>query len=810
MRRLIEHLARPAVVLMTLLFCVQVSAQGNVTFRYVYDDLSQLNQAIDSTGIKVTYVYDEVGNILQIKRETIPSGLAIFGFTPKQGAVGTNVTIQGQSFSPDPNKDIVKFNGVVAAVVSATETVLVATVPANATTGTISVTVDSNTATSDESFTVIPVPTILSLNPKFLISSDKDINIPALQVTGANLKGSTFAFGPIGQQSITVNSFNIDQGGTSATLNVTVAAGTLGTFILIATNDAGPSSQFADQGNTLQIIDADGDADGDGLTNAVEIVIKTDPVNSDSDSDGMPDGWELFYGLNPLSPADANQDADSDGLTNLQEFLGGTNPRNPDKVPPKASSVNPNDGATDVPLNRVVLVRFNEPLQIGITLSTALDVIKSAVGGNLSDNSIQIAARTLQDYLNRTCCGDSVVTGTITLTGPKGNVAGSITPSDDGSSATFSPRQLLQANTQYNVQVNGVKDTAGNLMTAPFNSSFTTGTSLQQGAPEIVAIDPPDGTGSVPPDAKVVVTFSEAIDPGTLTPDSFAVYDIAAEALVAGTIRVDPTDTIATFSPAQSLPLNDIFTVTLTTAVADLASNHLANDAHFGFTTGPLVPGESDTLFSVLNTKAPPDDNAANAEVDTLFSVLNTKAPPDDNAANAEVDTLFSVLNTKAPPDDNAANAEADSLFSVLNLKAASGTNAANAEVDSLFSVLNLMAGLGTPAANQEADAVPFSVLNSPNFHPSKPKPEKPAAPSDTDRDGYPDDLEIMLGSDPNDPNSIPKVQPVPYVDSTIFGIEDGAHRKVAGATSDKKVSGISQYNSSLKLAHGAIEGEKQ
>ena len=31
----------------------------------------------------------------------------------------------------------------------------------------------------------------------------------------------------------------------------------------------------------------------------------TDPTHNDTDGDGMPDGWEIKYGLNPLDPADA-------------------------------------------------------------------------------------------------------------------------------------------------------------------------------------------------------------------------------------------------------------------------------------------------------------------------------------------------------------------------------------------------------------------------------------------------------------------------------------------------------------------------
>jgi hypothetical protein len=46
----------------------------------------------------------------------------------------------------------------------------------------------------------------------------------------------------------------------------------------------------------------------------------------DSDGDGIPNGWEMLYGLNPNDPMDADQDLDGDGMTNLQEYIEGTNP----------------------------------------------------------------------------------------------------------------------------------------------------------------------------------------------------------------------------------------------------------------------------------------------------------------------------------------------------------------------------------------------------------------------------------------------------------------------------------------------------
>jgi hypothetical protein len=42
---------------------------------------------------------------------------------------------------------------------------------------------------------------------------------------------------------------------------------------------------------------------------------------TDSDHDGMPDEWELAFGLDPLNTADGNGDLDGDGYTNVEEYL---------------------------------------------------------------------------------------------------------------------------------------------------------------------------------------------------------------------------------------------------------------------------------------------------------------------------------------------------------------------------------------------------------------------------------------------------------------------------------------------------------
>lgn len=71
-----------------------------------------------------------------------------------------------------------------------------------------------------------------------------------------------------------------------------------------------------------------GDLDGDGLDAAAEGTAQTDPLDPDTEGDGMADGWEIANGLSPLVD-DALGDADGDGSVNRDEFLCGTDPRNP-------------------------------------------------------------------------------------------------------------------------------------------------------------------------------------------------------------------------------------------------------------------------------------------------------------------------------------------------------------------------------------------------------------------------------------------------------------------------------------------------
>ncbi|MDP6293926.1 MAG: thrombospondin type 3 repeat-containing protein, partial [Candidatus Woesearchaeota archaeon] len=73
------------------------------------------------------------------------------------------------------------------------------------------------------------------------------------------------------------------------------------------------------------------DTDGDGVADGIDRCASTTPTGTtpnskgcadqDTDQDGLPDEFEVYFGLDPNDPSDAKLDLDRDGLTNLEEYL---------------------------------------------------------------------------------------------------------------------------------------------------------------------------------------------------------------------------------------------------------------------------------------------------------------------------------------------------------------------------------------------------------------------------------------------------------------------------------------------------------
>jgi hypothetical protein len=110
--------------------------------------------------------------------------------------------------------------------------------------------------------------------------------------------------------------------------------------------------------------------------------------------------------------------------------------------------------------------------------------------------------------------------------------------------------------------------------------------------PTVVATTPAGAAGSEGTPSPITATFSEPIDPATLTTATMLVAT-AAGAPIAGTVSYDPTQAMATFNPSAALPASTTLKATVVGGttdprVKDLAGNALAASVSWSFLTAPL------------------------------------------------------------------------------------------------------------------------------------------------------------------------------------------------------------------------------
>jgi len=235
-------------------------------------------------------------------------------------------------------------------------------------------------------------------------------------------------------------------------------------------------------------------------------------------------------------------------------------------TPPTVISTIPLNGATAVPLNQTV----------NATFSTAMN----------------------PSTINST---------TFTLTGPGATaVPGLVAYSAVGNSLTFTPTANLAASTLFTATITtGAQDLAGIGLAANYVWTFTTGTTVVVVAPEIVSTVPLNLATGVPLNEAVSATFSEAMNPLTITTGTFLLTGPGATA-VAGTVSYDAINFIATFTPTLNLAASTTYTATITNGATDLAGNPLGTTGApnpWTFTTGttvlvpPVVLGPTIALF---------------------------------------------------------------------------------------------------------------------------------------------------------------------------------------------------------------------
>jgi len=214
----------------------------------------------------------------------------------------------------------------------------------------------------------------------------------------------------------------------------------------------------------------------------------------------------------------------------------GTNPALPASI-----AVSPAGGASDVPVNAALSSSFN----VAMTPLTAADFTLSTGGTN---------------------------------------VPGVVTTSVDGKSATFVPSTALAADTLHTATI---ATTATSLTGTPIAAArtwtFTTGSLADTTAPTVTSRSPLADAIDVPLNSKPSATFSEAMDPESITATSFTMRRGVIQET--GVVTYGP-GTTATFTPEVLLLPATTYTATISTTASDLQGNALSSAVEWSFTTG--------------------------------------------------------------------------------------------------------------------------------------------------------------------------------------------------------------------------------
>ncbi len=210
-----------------------------------------------------------------------------------------------------------------------------------------------------------------------------------------------------------------------------------------------------------------------------------------------------------------------------------------DSICPLVLSTDPANAATNVPLDKIITITFNEAM---------------------NPATITAASITLQ--------GAAPVSGTVSY---------------NGTTATFKPSGNLAGNTTYTGRVSTtVKDLNGNALQADYVWTFSTGATI---SPMVVITDPTNNETGVPLNKTVTATFNMPMDPLTINGTTFTVK----QGTTAVTGAVLYLGTIAYFVPTVPFALNTIYTATITTGAKNLIGTPMMSNYVWSFTTGALA-----------------------------------------------------------------------------------------------------------------------------------------------------------------------------------------------------------------------------
>jgi methionine-rich copper-binding protein CopC len=183
-------------------------------------------------------------------------------------------------------------------------------------------------------------------------------------------------------------------------------------------------------------------------------------------------------------------------------------------------------------------------------------------------------------------------TASVSVTSDPNSDLGSATWDATGMQLSFNPPANLEVSSDYTLTVVG-KDVAGNALAAS-SIKFTTASDsnplppVDTTAPTIASSSPEDGSTNAAINSNILVTFSEAMNPGSVTVSLNPSVNLGAPSFKSENSAVE-------FNPPADLSGNTSYTVTVTGK--DVAGNALTGSSSFTFktntikdTTAPATP----------------------------------------------------------------------------------------------------------------------------------------------------------------------------------------------------------------------------
>ena len=210
----------------------------------------------------------------------------------------------------------------------------------------------------------------------------------------------------------------------------------------------------------------------------------------------------------------------------------------------------------------------------------------------------------------------TITTLTYTLKEGSTSVAGEVTCT--GTVATFTPTADLAYSKVYTVTITtGAKDLAGKAIALKYTSSFTTLNAPDTTLPLVNSTDPLNNATGVLLNKLIVITFSKAMDPATITTLTYTLKQGSTSV----TGAVTNTGTTSTYTPAANLAYGKVYTVTVTSGVKDMAGNALAVNYTSSFTT---LDAPDRTFPLVISTD--PLNNATGVAANKVISLTFSEA----------------------------------------------------------------------------------------------------------------------------------------------------------------------------------------